>query len=58
MSMGRGLGGGGVACKRGVSQFYFHVIAAYAILRQQGVAIGKADYVPHMFGYLRASVVD
>jgi len=34
-------------------QFYFHVITAYAILRGQGVEIGKADYVPHMFSYLR-----
>lgn len=36
-----------------IGQFYFHVMAAYAILRQEGVAIGKADYVPHMFAYLR-----
>ncbi len=35
------------------AQFYFHVITAYAILRQQGVEIGKADYVSHTFGYLR-----
>lgn len=34
-------------------QFYFHIITAYAILRNQGVEIGKADYVPHMFAYLR-----
>lgn len=34
-------------------QFYFHVMTAYAILRSQGVEIGKADYVPHMFAYLR-----
>lgn len=34
-------------------QFYFHVITAYAILRAQGVDIGKADYVPHMFAYRR-----
>lgn len=34
-------------------QFYFHVVTAYAILRNQGVEIGKADYVPHMFAYLR-----
>ena len=34
-------------------QFYFHVITAYAILRSQGVEIGKADYIPHMFAYLR-----
>jgi hypothetical protein len=34
-------------------QFYFHIVAAYAILRAQGVEIGKADYVGHMFAYLR-----
>ncbi|UHD45767.1 DUF1993 domain-containing protein [Aureimonas altamirensis] len=34
-------------------QFYFHIITAYAILRNQGVEIGKADYVPYMFAYLR-----
>jgi len=37
-----------------LGQFYFHVMSAYAILRKEGVEIGKADYVPHMFGYLRA----
>jgi hypothetical protein len=36
-----------------LGQFYFHVMAAYAILRHAGVEIGKADYVPHMFAYLR-----
>lgn len=34
-------------------QFYFHVTTAYAILRNRGLALGKADYVPHMFAYLR-----
>lgn len=34
-------------------QFYFHVMAAYAILRAQGVPLGKPDYVAHMFQYLR-----
>ncbi len=34
-------------------QFYFHAGMAYAILRNHGVALGKADLVPHMFGYLR-----
>lgn len=34
-------------------QFYFHVMTAYAILRSQGIGLGKADYVAHMFGYLR-----
>ena len=35
-------------------QAAFHQIVAYAILRQAGVPLGKVDYVPHMFGYLRA----
>lgn len=36
-----------------IAQFYFHVMTAYAILRSQGIQIGKADYVAHMFAYLR-----
>lgn len=34
-------------------QFYFHVMTAYAILRSQGISLGKVDYVAHMLGYLR-----
>ena len=34
-------------------QFYFHVMIAYAILRAEGVVLGKADYVAHMFAYVR-----
>jgi hypothetical protein len=34
-------------------QFYFHLMAAYTILRAQGVELGKVDYVAHMFAYLR-----
>jgi hypothetical protein len=34
-------------------QVAFHQMIAYAILRQSGVPLGKADYVPHMFAYLR-----
>ena len=34
-------------------QAAFHQMTAYAILRQAGVPLGKADYVPHMFAYLR-----
>jgi hypothetical protein len=34
-------------------QFHFHLVAAYAILRARGVPLGKVDYVPWMFGYLR-----
>lgn len=36
-----------------LGQFYFHAMAAYAILRHCGVELGKADYVAHMFPYLR-----
>lgn len=34
-------------------QFYFHLMTAYAILRKEGLAIGKADYVPFMMKYLK-----
>jgi hypothetical protein len=34
-------------------QVYFHLMAAYAILRSEGLAIGKADYVGYMMKYLR-----
>ncbi|SBV33930.1 conserved protein of unknown function [uncultured Sphingopyxis sp.] len=34
-------------------QFYFHRIAAYAILRHMGVPLGKADYVVYMMRHLR-----
>jgi uncharacterized protein len=36
-----------------LAQFYFHVVTAYSILRNAGIELGKADYVPHMFAYLR-----
>ena len=34
-------------------QFYFYVMTAYAILRAAGIDLGKADFVAHMFAYLR-----
>lgn len=34
-------------------QLYFHVVSADAILRNQGLVIGKADYVPRMSAYPR-----
>jgi uncharacterized protein len=34
-------------------QFYFHVMTAYAIMRAKAVELAKADYVAHMFSYLR-----
>ena len=35
-------------------QFYFHLTAAYAIMRHKGVALGKADYVPYVSRYMTA----
>ena len=34
-------------------QFYFHLMAAYSILRKGGLEIGKADYVPYMMRHLK-----
>lgn len=34
-------------------QVAFHVGMAYALLRSAGVPLGKVDYVPHMWAYLR-----
>jgi hypothetical protein len=31
--------------------FYFHATTAYAILRREGLAIGKGDFLPHMMQY-------
>lgn len=36
-----------------LAQFYFHLMAAYSILRKEKVELGKADYVSHMFAFLR-----
>ena len=35
-------------------QFYFHRVAAYAVLRHMGVPLGKADYVGYIRRHLRA----
>ena len=35
-------------------QFYFHLVAAYSILRHMGVPLGKADYVGYMLAHLRS----
>ena len=40
-----------------LAQFYFHLTTAYGILRNQKIELGKADYVPHMFAYLRPGSV-
>ena len=36
-----------------VPNFYFHVTTTYNILRHNGVPLGKAEYVQHMFAYAR-----
>jgi hypothetical protein len=35
------------------AHFYFHVITAYDILRNQGVALSKRDFVAHLGPYIR-----
>ena len=42
---GRSLGGDAYLTRISIPNFYFHVTAAYAILRHNGVALGKADFV-------------
>ncbi|WP_298306393.1 DUF1993 domain-containing protein [uncultured Erythrobacter sp.] len=32
--------------------FYFHLTTAYAILRSEGLEIGKIDFMPHMMPYV------
>ena len=34
-------------------QFYFHRVAAYAVMRHMGVPLGKADYVGYVVRHLR-----
>lgn len=36
-----------------IPQLYFHATAAYAILRMEGLAIGKAEFVGYMFKYIK-----
>jgi len=36
-------------------QFYFHLMTAYAILRKEGLPLGKADYVAYIVRHLKAS---
>ncbi len=41
----RALGGQAYLSNYGLPQFFFHVTTTYAILRHNGVAIGKKDYM-------------
>lgn len=36
-----------------IPQLYFHMTAAYAILRMEGLPVGKAEFVGYMFKYLK-----
>lgn len=40
-----------------LAQFYFHIMAAYSILRSEKIELGKADYVAHMFPYIRPETI-
>lgn len=53
MGLAFDLDGDGYARDWALPQFYFHVMTAYAILRAEGIALGKADFVRHMFAFLR-----
>jgi hypothetical protein len=41
----RSIGGRAYLLNYGLPQFFFHVTTAYALLRHNGVAIGKKDYM-------------
>ncbi|WP_457809298.1 DUF1993 domain-containing protein [Kushneria sp. EE4] len=40
-----------------LSQFYFHLMTAYSILRSEKVELGKADYIAHMFPCIRPETI-
>jgi hypothetical protein len=39
-----------------IPQAYFHLMAAYSILRMEGVPLGKVDYVGYMMQYMKQPV--
>jgi hypothetical protein len=41
----RSLGGQAYLLNYGLPQFFFHVTTAYALLRHNGIAVGKKDYM-------------
>ena len=45
---GRGLAALDYARFYGMPNFYFHVIAAYEIVRKNGIVIGKSDYIGNL----------
>jgi uncharacterized protein len=51
MGLGFGMTAGEYVRDWAIPQFYFHLMALYAILRSQGLDLGKKDYVPYMWKY-------
>jgi hypothetical protein len=45
---GKALKGGDYLVDMALPNFYFHVTTAYAILRHNGVDVGKRDFIGHM----------
>jgi hypothetical protein len=35
--------------------FFFHVSMAYALLRREGIELGKMDFIPHMKSHVQAA---
>jgi hypothetical protein len=46
--MGYRLKGGAFLTGFALPNFFFHVSMTYAILRAQGVGVGKSDFLQHM----------
>ena len=46
--MGYRLTGGAYLTRFALPNFFFHVTSAYAVLRSQGVGVGKSDFLQHM----------
>lgn len=42
---GKGMKGNDYLCEMALPNFYFHIAMAYAILRHNGVDLGKRDYI-------------
>ncbi|HWA30624.1 MAG TPA: DUF1993 domain-containing protein [Rhizomicrobium sp.] len=41
-----------------LGHFYFHMVTAYDILRNQGVELGKRDYMAHVGGHIHPGAMD
>jgi hypothetical protein len=48
---GKGIKGADFLFEMGLPNFYFHIAMAYAILRHNGVGLGKIDYIGSLAWY-------